>query len=163
MSDVPICVFLSGGVDSSLMVAKLDQAGARGLTTYTIGYDALPDYNEYEYARMVAERYPVDYRELRLTSEEVLATLEGDLPLDEPISDWVWVPLHFLSRAAHRDGFKVVLVGERAGLGTRGDAQLGEDVLNVASDRTLADHEGGGDLSVAAAARHQPQHLELPR
>jgi asparagine synthase (glutamine-hydrolysing) len=36
------------------------------------------------------------------------------LPLDEPISDWVWVPLHFLSRAAHRDGFKVVLVGEGA-------------------------------------------------
>jgi len=114
VSDVPICVFLSGGVDSSLMVAKLDQAGARGLAAYTIGYDTLPEYNEYEYARMVATRYPVDHRELRVTVSDVLATLEEDPPLDEPISDWVWVPLHFLSRQAHADGYKVVLVGEGA-------------------------------------------------
>ncbi|HWN80601.1 MAG TPA: asparagine synthase (glutamine-hydrolyzing), partial [Candidatus Udaeobacter sp.] len=114
VSDVPICVFLSGGVDSSLMVAMLDQVGARGLATYTIGYDALPEYNEYEYARMVAGRYRVDYRELQVTAADVLATLEAEPPLDEPISDWVWVPLHFLSRQAHADGYKVALVGEGA-------------------------------------------------
>ncbi|MEK7858718.1 MAG: asparagine synthase (glutamine-hydrolyzing) [Elusimicrobiota bacterium] len=111
VSDVPVCVFLSGGVDSSLIVDKLHEAGQDGTASYTIGYRDLPGYNEFEYSRMVARKYPLDYREVVLGSSEVLGALQEDL-LDDPVSDWVWVPLHFLSKRARADGFKVVLLGE---------------------------------------------------
>ncbi|HAH08192.1 MAG TPA: asparagine synthase (glutamine-hydrolyzing) [Elusimicrobia bacterium] len=115
VSDVPVCLFLSGGIDSSLIASFLAESGSQGMAAYSIGYDDLPAYSEYPYARMVAERFKLDYRKVELGSKEVSRLLEDDtLVLDEPISDWVWVPLYQLSRRAHEDGFKVVLVGEGA-------------------------------------------------
>ncbi|HAM36940.1 MAG TPA: asparagine synthase (glutamine-hydrolyzing) [Elusimicrobia bacterium] len=115
VSDVPVCVFLSGGIDSSLIVDRIAAAGARGTAAYTVGYGDMPGYNEFEYARLVARKYPVDHREINISSREVLGVLQDDaMVLDDPISDWVWVPLHFLSRRARADGFKVVLLGEGA-------------------------------------------------
>ncbi len=115
VSDVPVCMFLSGGVDSGLIADSLERCGATGMKAYTIGYSDLPQYNEFEYSRKIAERFPIDYEEIVLESGEARAMLEDDaLVLDEPISDWVWVPLYQLSRRAHADGFKVVLLGEGA-------------------------------------------------
>ncbi|MBI3552314.1 MAG: asparagine synthase (glutamine-hydrolyzing) [Elusimicrobia bacterium] len=115
VSDVPVCAFLSGGIDSSLIVAGAVAAGAKGMTAYTIGYDDLPGYNEFDYARMIAKGFPIDHREVSVSSKDVLSVLQDDaLVLDDPITDWVWVPLHFLSRRARADGFKVVLLGEGA-------------------------------------------------
>lgn len=112
VSDVPVCLFLSGGTDSGLLAAMTARAGAE-LTAYTIGYRDLPDYNEFEPARLTASRYPVRHREIVLESSEAIRLLKDDsLVGDEPISDWVWVPLEELSRRAREDGFKVVLVGE---------------------------------------------------
>lgn len=114
VSDVPVCLFLSGGVDSSLMAAHLAPKH-QGLTAYSIGYGDLPAYNEFEYSRMIAERFPVKYHEIRLESRQALEVLEdASLALDEPMSDWVWVPLFHLSRRARQDGFKVALLGEGA-------------------------------------------------
>lgn len=113
VSDVPVCLFLSGGIDSSLIAAYLDRIGARDMKAYSIGYGDLPGYSEFEYSRRVAERFPLRYEEIVLDSGEALDALREDAAaLDEPVSDWVWVPLHHLSRRAHADGFKVVLVGE---------------------------------------------------
>jgi asparagine synthase (glutamine-hydrolysing) len=113
VSDVPVCLFLSGGVDSSLIAAYLDKAGVRGTSAYTVGYEDVPSCNEFEFSRVVAGRFPLRYNEVLLSSRQALETLEDDAAsLDEPVSDWVWVPLYHLSRAAHRDGFKVALVGE---------------------------------------------------
>lgn len=113
VSDVPVCLFLSGGVDSSLIAAHLDRLGARGTSAYTIGYKDAPECNEFEFAQTVARKFDLKHREVVMTSREALATLEDDgAALDEPISDWVWVPLWHLSRAARADGFKVALVGE---------------------------------------------------
>lgn len=112
VSDVPVCLFLSGGVDSGLVAATLGAAG-QGLSSYTVGYEDLPAYNEFEPARATAARLGLAHHEVTLPSREVLATLQDDaLVLDDPSSDWVWVPLHHLSRRARADGFKVVLVGE---------------------------------------------------
>lgn len=112
VSDVPVCLFLSGGLDSSLVASYLGAAG-QGLTAYSVGYEDLPAYNEFPYARKVADSLSLDYREVVLPSATALETLQDDsLVLDDPVSDWVWVPLHELSRRAHGDGFKVVLMGE---------------------------------------------------
>src|SRR5207247_7981148 len=59
--------------------------------------------------------------------------------------------------------YELVLEGERPGRRPRGDAQLREDVLHVAGDGVLADHERGGDLAVAPTGRDEAQHLELAR
>ncbi|MBI5882924.1 MAG: asparagine synthase (glutamine-hydrolyzing) [Elusimicrobia bacterium] len=113
VSDVPLCLFLSGGLDSSLTAAHLARQGVRGMKAYTVGYKDLPAYNEFEHARVVAKRFGLEHEEVLLESRQVLETLEsGGLDLDEPVSDWVWLPLHSLSVKARKDGFKVVLVGE---------------------------------------------------
>ncbi len=131
VSDVPVCVFLSGGVDSSLVVSKLAAGGARGTASYTIGYGDMPGYNEFEYSRLIARKYPIDYREVNVGSADVLDILQDPRHvLDEPISDWVWVPLHFLSRRARADGFKVVLLGEGSD-----ETFFGYDVMLKGLDR----------------------------
>jgi asparagine synthase (glutamine-hydrolysing) len=113
VSDVPVCLFLSGGIDSSLIASSLQKAGAAGMKAYSIGYRDLPGYNEFRFSRQVAQTFGLRYEELTLDSAQVLKDLSEDpLPLDEPISDWVWVPLHRLCRRAHEDGFKVTLLGE---------------------------------------------------
>lgn len=113
VSDVPVCLFLSGGVDSSLTAAYVSRLGVRDMAAYSIGYSDLPGYSEFEYSRMVADKFPVRYEELTLTAKDAIETLEDErCAVDEPVSDWVWVPLYHLSRKAHRDGFKVALVGE---------------------------------------------------
>lgn len=113
VSDVPVSVFLSGGLDSSLIVAKAVQSGAKNLRCYNIGYKDIPACNEQEYAREVAERYKVDYQELWVDSHQALEVLEDPRwVLDEPIADWVWVPLFMLSQRVKSDGYKVVLTGE---------------------------------------------------
>ncbi|MBI3297531.1 MAG: asparagine synthase (glutamine-hydrolyzing) [Elusimicrobia bacterium] len=112
VSDVPVCLFLSGGVDSSLVADTLGQAG-QGLKAYCVGYEDLPAYNEFAYAKLAAERVGMAYAEVTLPSRQALSVLQDDsLVLDDPVSDWVWVPLHELSRRARADGFKVALVGE---------------------------------------------------
>lgn len=113
VSDVPVCLFLSGGLDSSLIAAELSAAGSGGMTAYTVGYKDLPGYSEFEYARRTAGAFALRHEELSLGSREALETLEDESSaLDEPVADWIWVPLHHLSRRARADGFKVVLVGE---------------------------------------------------
>lgn len=113
VADVPVSVFLSGGIDSTLVVDRLAASGAKGLATYTIGYGDLPGYSEFEYSRLTAKKYPIDYREVNVSSAEALAALQDPaFDLDDPVADWAWVPLHFLARQARADGFKVVLLGE---------------------------------------------------
>lgn len=113
VSDVPVCVFLSGGLDSGLIVSYGAEAGAGKTAAYTVGYEDMPEYNEFLPARVTAKRFGVDHREVVVSSQEVLSALQDDaLVADDPIADWVWVPLHFLARRARADGFKVALLGE---------------------------------------------------
>ncbi|MCB4757333.1 MAG: asparagine synthase (glutamine-hydrolyzing) [Elusimicrobia bacterium] len=113
VSDVPVCLFLSGGIDSSLITAYLNKIGVTDMTTYSIGYKNLPAFTELDYSRLVAKKFSINYQEIILDPEDAIETLEDDgVLLDEPVSDWVWVPLHHLSRRAHEDGFKVTMVGE---------------------------------------------------
>ncbi len=113
VSDVPVCLFLSGGVDSGLTAAFLQKAGAGETRAYTLGYEDMPGHNEFAFARLTAAGRPLRHEELRLSSRHAREILvAGGAALDEPISDWVWVPLHHLAARARADGFKVALVGE---------------------------------------------------
>ena len=113
MADVPFGVFLSGGVDSSTNVALMDELMTEPVKTFSIGFQHFEQYNELEYARQVAKRFKTDHHEVLIDDKD----LEDFIPelihhQDEPIADWVCVPLHFVSKLARDNDTIVVQVGE---------------------------------------------------
>src|SRR5262252_7460968 len=115
VSDVPFGVLLSGGVDSSMNVALMSELMDRPVKTFTIGYEGKEDYNEFQFARRIAERYKTEHHETLINAEEA----QNFLPLlvqlqDEPIADNVCIPLYFLAKLVKDSGTTVVQVGEGA-------------------------------------------------
>lgn len=113
MSDVPLGAFLSGGLDSSLIVAAMVQLGVKRIETFSVGY-ADRDANELPFAHAVATKFKTNHHEVSLTAEEFLAsvprlTWQRDFPLTFEAS----IPLAAVAALA-RDHVKVVLTGEGA-------------------------------------------------
>ena len=113
ISDVPLGVFLSGGVDSALVAAGAARASSRRLQTFTIGYD-VGAVDETARARRTATYLGSDHHEVTLTKDEV-ATLAPTLlaRVDQPLGDRALLPLHVLSEFA-RPRVTVALGGEGA-------------------------------------------------
>jgi asparagine synthase (glutamine-hydrolysing) len=111
---VPIGVFLSGGVDSSSVVAALcELEEPQSIRTFSIGFED-PSFDESAYARLVARHLGTDHHERVFSAEMVLDLLPGVAGwLDEPFSDASVLPTHLLSRFA-REQVKVVLGGDGA-------------------------------------------------
>jgi asparagine synthase (glutamine-hydrolysing) len=115
MSDVPFGVFLSGGVDSSTNVALMSRHMDRPVDTFSVGFKGHEEYNEFEYARLVATRFKTNHHEVSIDEDDMLEFLPQLVhQQDEPIADWVCVPLHFVSKLARDNGTIVVQVGEGA-------------------------------------------------
>ena len=115
MSDVPYGVFLSGGLDSSTNVALLAELSETPVRTFSTAPRDFSAYDELGWARLVADRFRTDHREVHIDAND----LEGFLPHlieaeDEPLADWTAVPQHFVSRLARDSGTIVVQVGEGA-------------------------------------------------
>ncbi|MBN1507011.1 MAG: asparagine synthase (glutamine-hydrolyzing) [Sedimentisphaerales bacterium] len=111
ISDVPLGAFLSGGVDSSLIVALMSRLTDAPVRTYSVGFRDFAS-SELPYAKIVADRYKTDHHELVLEEDCFADHLEKltwirDSPLSEPAD----VPLYLLSKMARRD-VKVLLSGE---------------------------------------------------
>ncbi len=113
MSDVPLGLFLSGGIDSSGLAALMAPMVAEPIRTFAVGFSD-PDANELAYARLVARRVGAEHREVVVSPSEFFSTLpELVWHEDEPIAFSSSVPLYFVSRLA-RQHVKVVLTGEGA-------------------------------------------------
>ncbi len=115
LADVPVGVFLSGGIDSSTNAALFSEGEGAPVKTFSIGYDA--DYgsykNEFEYARQMAELVGAEHHERRLTIDDALDFLPEMVRLqDEPIADPVCIPVYFVSKLARDNGVVVAQVGE---------------------------------------------------
>lgn len=113
MSDVPFGVFLSGGIDSSANVALMARFMDRPVRTFSVGFADHADHNEFEYARRVARLFRTDHHEVQIRWGDLLDFMpQLVFHQDEPIADWVCVPLHYVSRLARENGTIVVQVGE---------------------------------------------------
>jgi asparagine synthase (glutamine-hydrolysing) len=111
ISDVPLGAFLSGGIDSSAIVAAMSHLTDRPVKTYSIGFEG-PDnfYNELPYARVVAKAFGTDHHEIIVRPEiaELLPSLIWHL--DEPIADSAFVTTNLVARLASQS-VKVILSG----------------------------------------------------
>src|SRR6266852_1508256 len=115
VSDVPVGVFLSGGIDSSTNAALFSEGHGQPVQTFSIGYDG--DYGSYpselQYARRMAREVGADYHERLLTQDDLIEFLPHMIRLqDEPIADPVCVPVYYVSKLARDHGVIVCQVGE---------------------------------------------------
>jgi asparagine synthase (glutamine-hydrolysing) len=113
VADVPVGVFLSGGVDSTLVASAAARTSSQRLQTFTVGYD-VGGVNETERARAVAAKLGSEHHEVTLTQADVAGRVPALLAsLDQPLADRATVPLHALSEFA-RPRVTVALGGEGA-------------------------------------------------
>jgi asparagine synthase (glutamine-hydrolysing) len=115
VSDVPVGVFLSGGIDSSTNAALFSEGETRPIKTFTIGYDG--DYpscqNELHHARRMADMVNADHHELKLSVDDMVNFLPRMVYLqDEPIADPVCVPVYYVSDLARKNHVTVCQLGE---------------------------------------------------
>lgn len=126
IADVPLGAFLSGGVDSSIIVALMARQSSRPVKTFSIGYEDLPFFDETHYAREVAKFNRTEHYEFKLEYRDILDAFPKVLDLlDEPFADSSAVPTYIVSRETKRhvtvalsgDGGDELFAGYRMYLG----------------------------------------------
>lgn len=115
VSDVPVGAFLSGGVDSSAVVALMRKFNKEEIKTYSIGFEDQPGYDELRYAKGISQTYGTTHFEKTVTKQDLIDFLPKVVEVfDEPLSDTTAIPIYFLSQLARENNTKVVMTGDGA-------------------------------------------------
>ena len=113
ISDVPLGAFLSGGIDSSAVVAYMARNSSKPVKTYSIGFDMSTGgghYNELDYARQVADHFSTDHHEIVVRPDVASLIPELTWFLDEPVADSAFITTYLVSKFARQD-VTVILSG----------------------------------------------------
>ena len=111
IADVPVGVLLSGGMDSSALVALMHRHTSEKIHTFSVGFEDA-SFNELPYARMVAQQYATEHREIVVTPERVRELLPAYLRyIDEPYADGSAIPTYYVCQLA-KGNVVVLLSGE---------------------------------------------------
>jgi asparagine synthase (glutamine-hydrolysing) len=133
LSDVPLGAFLSGGTDSSIVVAMMASVSSAPVKTFSIGFRK-DDFNEADYARVVARRFETDHHEMILEPDVVRTVEHLTRSLEEPFGDSSMLPTYYVSQMA-RQHVTVALSGDG------GDEMFaGYDRYRLHSNRRVFEH-----------------------
>ncbi|HEY5822701.1 MAG TPA: N-acetylglutaminylglutamine amidotransferase [Propionibacteriaceae bacterium] len=116
VADVPVGVLLSGGIDSSLVVALLAEAGQTDLKTFSIGFDSAggESGDEFEYSTLVAQRFRTDHHRIKIDSSRLLPGIDATIAaMSEPMVSHDCVAFYLLSQDVS-ESVKVVQSGQGA-------------------------------------------------
>jgi asparagine synthase (glutamine-hydrolysing) len=116
VADVPVGVLLSGGLDSSLVVALLAEQGQRGLATFSIGFESVGgrEGDEFRYSDLVAKTFDTDHHQIRIAANDLVPPLEAAVAaMSEPMVSHDCVAFYLLSETVARH-LKVVQSGQGA-------------------------------------------------
>ncbi|MEV7443020.1 N-acetylglutaminylglutamine amidotransferase [Streptomyces sp. NPDC091204] len=116
VADVPVGVLLSGGLDSSLIVALLAEAGQKDIATFAMGFEAEngEDGDEFRYSDLIARQFSTDHHQLMIPSDRLPSALEAAIgAMSEPMVSHDAVAFHMLSEQVSKEA-KVVLCGQGA-------------------------------------------------
>ena len=116
VADVPVGCLLSGGVDSSLIVGLLAEAGQKHLSTFSIGFESVGDVegDEFTWSDIVAERFGTDHHQIRIGTDRMLPALDGAIgAMSEPMVSHDCVAFYLLSQEVAKH-VKVVQSGQGA-------------------------------------------------
>lgn len=130
IADVPVGAFLSGGVDSSAIVAEMAKAGDAPLSTFSIGFEER-EFSELPYAKAVAERFGTNHVERIVTSDAAKGLDDLTHYYDEPFADSSAIPSLAVARVA-REFVKVVISGDGGDEAFGGYARYGHDLREAA-------------------------------
>jgi len=117
MSDVPLGAYISGGIDSTIIVALMSKLGVKDIKTFTVSF-GLEEYEEKNYARDIANHFDTDHREILVKPEMSKLLPKIVWHLDEPMSDPTCIPVYLLSEKIKKYA-TVILTGDG------GDEQFG--------------------------------------
>lgn len=113
IADVPVGVLLSGGVDSSAVLAFAVEAGGRRVQTFTVGFDGGGVVDERPYARLMAGRMGTEHHETSITPDDFWDFLPAYVRhMEEPVCEPPAVALQYVTKLARQHGIKVLLSGE---------------------------------------------------
>jgi asparagine synthase (glutamine-hydrolysing) len=110
VSDVPLGVFLSGGLDSSAVVTLMSRCGVEPIKTFSLGY-ADPSFSELDYARIIAKQFRTEHHELIIDPITPDLIEKAVWHLDEPMTDLSTIPFYLICKKA-REHVTVCLSGE---------------------------------------------------
>ena len=113
---MPVGCLLSGGVDSSLIVGLLAEAGQHGLATFSIGFESVGGVagDEFKYSDIIAERFGTDHHQIRIGTDRMLPALDGAIgAMSEPMVSHDCVAFYLLSQEVAKH-VKVVQSGQGA-------------------------------------------------
>jgi asparagine synthase (glutamine-hydrolysing) len=116
VADVPVGCLLSGGVDSSLIVGLLAEAGQHGLKTFSIGFESVGGVkgDEFKYSDLIAERFDTDHHQIRIDTDRMLPALDDAIgAMSEPMVSHDCVAFYLLSQEVAKH-VKVVQSGQGA-------------------------------------------------
>jgi asparagine synthase (glutamine-hydrolysing) len=116
VADVPVGCLLSGGVDSSLIVGLLAEAGQTGMSTFSIGFESVGGVkgDEFHYSDIIAERFATDHHQIRIGTDRMLPALDGAIgAMSEPMVSHDCVAFYLLSQEVAKH-VKVVQSGQGA-------------------------------------------------
>jgi len=150
VADVPLGVFLSGGLDSSAVTAAMAESGAREIRTFNVGFE-VPKYDETTFAQLVSRHLGTTHETFRIAAEATDLLPKLLWHLDEPLADATIIPTYLLAQATRRQ-VTVALSGEG------GDELFGgyTHYQGLQLNRWLSQLPVWCRRTLAAAARHLP-------